>query len=249
MMRDKEGGIFLPQVQTIDEKLLFDIMSFLHERKTPEGAGSVQRHLENKGYTMAEATVGRLLREMDDLGYSEKKSNQGRTLSEKGRACFRELELKQWQEQWAEGFMGSSDVTEKTKLLELLTARIPVETEVARLAALHATAEEIETLRALVEKQEELAQKGETVSGLDTEFHWRLAKASKNSILEAIIELLRKKQEYALEIESIRKRAGHIYNSEHRKIFEAVEQHDPDLAQLTMKRHLDNLVKSVEARQ
>lgn len=232
--------------QQIDEKLLFDVLSFLWECNTPEGAGSVQRHLENKGYMMAEATVGRFLRDMDDLGYTEKRSNQGRTLSEKGKASFRELERKRWQDQWTEGFMDASDPTEKDKILELLTARIPVEIEVARLAALNAAEEDLQKLRALVEKQEASAQKGELVTGLDTEFHRSLAQASKNSILEAIVELLRKKQDYAQELEFIRKRAGHIYNSEHRKILEAIEQRDAELAQLTMKRHLDNLIKSVK---
>lgn len=231
--------------QTMEEKILFDVMSFLHKQRSPEGAGSVQRYLENKGHTMAEATVGRLLREMDDRGYTEKRSNQGRTLSERGLARFRELEMKQWQEQWAEGFIGPSGAMEPSKMLELLAARIPVETEIAKLAATNATAEDVQSLRALVEKQEALAQKGEPVSDLDTEFHRSLAKASKNSVLEAVVELLRKKEEYTQEFESIRKQAGHIYNSEHRKIFEAIEQRDPELAQLTMRRHLDSLAAAV----
>lgn len=231
--------------QFVDEKVLFHIMSFLKGLGTPKGAGSVRRHLEHLGYTMAEATVGRLLREMDNENFTEKRSNQGRVLTEKGAACLQEMELKQWQERWAEGFMEPDSATKKANILDLLTARIPVETEVARLAATRATEREIAALRALVEEQEALAQKGEIVTGLDTEFHMELAKASKNSVLEAIVELLRKKQDYALAIETIRKRAGYIYNSEHRKIFEAIEQHDPELAQLTMKRHLDNLAALV----
>ncbi|MCE5202129.1 MAG: FCD domain-containing protein [Synergistaceae bacterium] len=37
-----------------------------------------------------------------------------------------------------------------------------------------------------------------------------------------------------------------MYNTEHRKIFEAIEQRDADMAKLTMRRHLDNLMQSVE---
>ncbi|WP_455611473.1 FCD domain-containing protein [Cloacibacillus porcorum] len=36
-----------------------------------------------------------------------------------------------------------------------------------------------------------------------------------------------------------------MYNSEHRRIFEAVEARDPELAELTMKRHIANLIDSV----
>lgn len=229
-------------MQIKDENVVYDILLYLKERGVPEGAGSVQRHLNEKGYNMAEATVGRLLREMDCRGFTEKQSNQGRTLSEAGISRLRELEEWKWQDKWTEGFMDVFDKTERSRLLDLLTARRPVEIEVARLAAKNATDEDIAKLRYIVEEQESLAQSRKPVSHLDTEFHRLLAKASGNKILEAIIELLRKKVDDANELEVIRRRAGHIYNTEHRKILEAIEQKDQELACLAMKRHLGNLM-------
>lgn len=233
-------------MQIKDENVVYDILLYLKERGVPEGAGSVQRHLNENGYSMAEATVGRLLREMDCRGFTEKKSNQGRTLSEAGIRRLQELEEWKWQDKWTEGFMDVFDKTERSRLLDLLTARRLVEIEVARLAAQNATEDDIYRLQQIVKEQEVLALNGKPISHLDTEFHRLLAKASGNQILEAIVELLRKKQEYAKEFEVIRRKAGHIYNTEHRKIFEAIEQRDRELAALTMKRHLDNLVQSVK---
>ena len=233
-------------MQIKDENVVYDILLYLKERGVPEGAGSVQRHLNEKGYNMAEATVGRLLREMDCRGFTEKQSNQGRTLSKAGISRLRELEEWKWQDKWTEGFMDVFDKTERSRLLDLLTARRLVEIGVARLAAQNATEDDIYKLQQIVKEQEALALNGKPISHLDTEFHRLLAKASGNQILEAIVELLRKKQEYAKEFEVIRRKAGHIYNTEHRKIFEAIEQRDSELAELTMKRHLDNLMQSVE---
>jgi GntR family transcriptional repressor for pyruvate dehydrogenase complex len=233
--------------QKTEDRLTYDTLNFLKSHGSPVGAGSVQRHLESKGHSIAEATVGRLLRELDDRGLTEKKSNRGRALSESGELYLSELKERKWQGEWTEDFIGALGNGERKHLLELLVARRPVEIEIARLAAMHATDEDIDVLEALVDRQEQNAQMARPVSTLDTEFHTALARAAKNKILEAIVALLRKKQEYASEFETIRRRAGHIYNDEHRKIFEAVQSKDPELAVLTMKRHLDNLVASVKA--
>ena len=227
------------------DNVIYNILLFLKETNEPAGAGSVQRFLEKKGFSMAEATVGRVLRDMDYDGYTEKRSNQGRTISANGERRLRELEEMRWHDKWTEGFLDVFENTDKNYLLELLEARLPVETTVARLAALNATPAEIEELRGVVKEQERLAKSGAPVSALDNEFHRTLAAASHNQILEAIVELLRKKEEYGRVFEKIRRDAGHIYNSEHRRIFEAVEARDPELAELTMKRHIANLIDSV----
>ena len=227
------------------DNVIYNILLFLKEANEPAGAGSVCRFLQQKGFSMAEATVGRLLRDMDGDGYTEKRSNQGRAVSAKGEKRLRELEEMRWHDRWTEGFLDVFEKADKDYLLELLEARLPVETAVARLAAQRAAPEEIETLRGVVSEQERLAKSGGPVFALDDEFHRTLAAASHNQVLEAIVALLRKKEEYGRAFEKIRRYAGHICNSEHRKIFEAVEARDPELAELTMKRHIANLIASV----
>ena len=236
-------GVF--DVLQSHDNVIYNILLFLKETNEPAGAGSVPRFLEKKGFSMAEATVGRVLRDMDCAGYTEKRSNQGRAISADGEKRLRELEEMRWHDKWTEGFLDVFERTDKNYLLDLLEARLPVETTVARLAARRASAEETEALRAVVKEQERLAKRGAPVSALDDEFHRTLAAASHNQILEAIVELLRKKEEYGRAFEKIRRDAGHIYNSEHRKIFEAIEARDPELAELTMKRHIANLIESV----
>ena len=236
--------LYLPH--TYDENLIYDSLSSLKDLAEPAGAGSLRRSLEAKGYTIAEATAGRLLRDLDELGFTEKQSNQGRRLSENGEKRLRELKERKWQGQWTEDFMGTLEKCDKSRLVDLLAARCPVETEVVKLAAVNATEKEIEELRSVVEEQERLAQKGEKIAGLDTRFHRILAKASHNPILESLVVLLRKKQEYAQEFEFIRPMSGQLFNNEHRKILEAIEMRDQDMAVLSMKRHLESLMKMLE---
>ena len=84
------------------------------------------------------------------------------------------------------------------------------DTVVARLAALHATQKEVDALCKIVREQEKQAKNGAPVSALDTEFHRTLAAASHNQILEAIVELLRKKEEYSKAFEKIRRNANKV---------------------------------------
>lgn len=227
------------------DNVIYNILSYLKRSGEPAGAGSVQRLLEEKGFNMAEATVGRILRDMDYSGYTVKRSNQGRTVTEEGEKRLAELEEALWHDKWTEGFMDAFEGTDKNYLLDLLAARLPVETAVARMAAEKATPKEIEALRRIVEEQERLAREGAPVSALDNEFHRTLASASHNQILKAIVELLRKREDYGRAFEKARRKSGQLYNMEHRRIFEAVEAKDPELAELTMKRHLSNLIDNL----
>ena len=131
-------GVF--DVLQSHDNVIYNILLFLKETNEPAGAGSVQRFLEKKGFSMAEATVGRVLRDMDCAGYTEKRSNQGRAISADGEKRLRELEEMRWHDKWTEGFLDVFERTDKNYLLDLLEARLPVETTVARLAARRASA-------------------------------------------------------------------------------------------------------------
>lgn len=224
------------------DKFTYYTLSFLKEAGgQPVGASSICIYLKDKGINVSEASVGRLLRTLDHDGFTSKLGKLGRVLSERGEQKLLEITETLWQQKWAGEFMEAHDKIDKSYLQQLLDARLPVETAVARLAAENATDEQIEELRMIVDEQEKLAMAGTPVSTLDTEFHLKLADASHNQVLSAIVKLLRKKEEFARAIEYARRKGGHIYNMEHRKIFEAVEAHAPDLAELTMKHHIMSL--------
>ena len=228
------------------DKILYTIMSYLGEAGgQPSGASSICLYLKDKGFILSEASVGRLLRTLDHDGYTDKYGKRGRLLSDRGRQRLKELEETMWQHEWTGNFMDVHTDIDKDYLLQLIDARLPVETAVARLAAQNATPMQIEELQAIVDEQEKQAKAGAPVSTLDTEFHLTLAAASHNQILGAIVELLRKKEELTRAMEYVRRSGGQIYNMEHRKILEAIEAKDPDLAELTMKRHIMNLKNAI----
>lgn len=240
------GGQRVKITNQTHDNIIYKILGYLEQTgNVPSGAGSVRRFLNGNGIMLADATVGRILRDMDCSGYTLKCGKQGRILSDCGRQKYRELDEALWRDKWTGEFMDTPEKVGREYLLNLLEARLPVETAVAKTAAKTASAEEIEALRKIVDEQEKLAKSGAAVSPLDTEFHMTLAAASHNQILEAIVTLLRKKEEYARAFEHIRRATGDIYNQEHRNIFNAVAARDPEMAELAMKRHINNLIENV----
>jgi GntR family L-lactate dehydrogenase operon transcriptional regulator len=229
-----------------NDLIVLCVLTYLEEQGEPAGAGAVRRGLVERGHTPAEATVGRLLRELDDRGWTERRGNQGRVITAEGRERRAELDQEQRRNESAREFLDTLVSSEKGQILDLLVARRAVEREVARLAAVNADEEDLADLRRSVQQQEILVRSGGSVAEEDTSFHRILARGAKNRVLMAAMELFRANAHYAEELERIRRRVGRLTNPDHRRIMEAVEQRDPDMAELAMRRHLDNVLADCE---
>jgi len=228
-----------------DDDLIYEVLSYLQNNGSAAGAGSVQLYLTGRGFSVSEATAGRILRKLETSGLVEKNRNKGRELSDEGLKRLRELDDIKWQYRWTEKFMDTIASLKKDKLIQLLEACRPVEIGIARLAAARATQKDIDKIAANVEQMEKCAKEGKFPAELDTEFHCLLAAASGNPVLMSVIVLLRKKQENALGIAAIRAKVGAASCEDHRKILGALKWHDPEIAALAMKTHLNNLVDSL----
>ena len=120
------------------------------------------------------------------------------------------------------------------------------------LAATRITADELKKLKETVELNEFYMEKNDTehIKELDTEFHSRIYKASGSRFLSRTLSELHRK------IESYRKRSlavpGRLqkYENEHRKILEAIERGDSEMADkltsLHVQRALDNMLLAIK---
>jgi len=135
-------------------------------------------------------------------------------------------------------------VTLTTKLMQdIYTVREALEGMSARLAALHMSDQDISELKQLLEDH---AQDIERKQGKvyfqyegDLDFHYKIASASSNEWLEDILS----NELYQL-LRMCRHRSGQIPNrpskalTEHRQIAAAIENRDPELAEMLMRRHI-----------
>ena len=135
-------------------------------------------------------------------------------------------------------FLSRAIHNEKNKLSEIFEFRRIIEPKIAGLAAKNANPSEIEKIQELLSEQMNSVNDPLRSKELDQEFHLALAKASGNSILIHVIELLTD----ILSICRSEMSQTHIRREQsiegHKKIFEAVKKGDSMMAQEKMEDHL-----------
>lgn len=130
---------------------------------------------------------------------------------------------------------------------ELTEARLLIEGEVAALAAVHVTDEDIEELEKLLEKiataNETGAQAGELV---DQRFHAAIARFTRNSAMVAAVDLLwtiRSRSPQCIRtFEKSRGKGRTPVIAEHRAIVDALKMRDPAKARAAMRAHLNRVL-------
>jgi GntR family transcriptional repressor for pyruvate dehydrogenase complex len=126
---------------------------------------------------------------------------------------------------------------------KLFEVRRVLEPGLAALAARRATADQIEKLRTVLDRQEAKIRGGETGMKEDTAFHFLIAEATGNEVLLRIVDnlmdLLRKTRETSLQQGDRPARSL----KQHRAILSAIEARDPAAAERRMRDHIRAIEK------
>lgn len=124
-------------------------------------------------------------------------------------------------------------------LEHLKSARIFFERGIAREAALKATAQDIEELKAIIARQRQALGNADAFISADMEFHIRIAKISGNPIFIAVSEaMLAWLREYHIHMLIWTGKEKHTL-SEHEEIVEHLANQNTDEAEAAMLRHLE----------
>ena len=124
---------------------------------------------------------------------------------------------------------------------ELLEVRQMIEPPLAARAARNAEPEDIARLESILERHKEKVSRREPTIEEDSEFHYTIAQASKNSVIlkvvDMMMDILRESRERSLQVEGRREKslAGH------RRIFNAIKRHDAEGAEEAMRQHLEEI--------
>jgi GntR family transcriptional repressor for pyruvate dehydrogenase complex len=128
---------------------------------------------------------------------------------------------------------------------ELLDFRRMLEPPLAARAATHASADDVAAMEEILRRQGVRVRGGELAVEEDTEFHYRIAMASGNSVvlkvLDVVMDLLRETRARSLQSQGRPQKslAGH------RRILSAIRRHDPVAAQTAMRQHIADVEKMV----
>ena len=121
---------------------------------------------------------------------------------------------------------------------ELIEARKMIEPPLAARAALNATDEEIARLEELLRRQKEKMRRGEPIIEEDSDLHYTIALAARNTVVrrmvDLLMDLLRESRARNMQV------AGRAQRSlaGHRRIVAAIRRRDPRAAQAAMLRHI-----------
>lgn len=126
----------------------------------------------------------------------------------------------------------------KKLMLDLIEARMPIETKAATLAAVHATEEHLEKMAEHLRTAGQNLQNDAVLSAVNMAFHREIAVASGNTVLEQLQEVLtnlfQREQRVILGIYGSRDKD----HEEHRRILEALRSRDAERARTLMEQHL-----------
>ena len=228
-------------------KIEYVLLSAISSSEEPVGAGALRDILEEHGIHVGEATVGRCLRKIEKKGYLERVGFRGRRLTAEGERRLKELFSEHGQMKSAEELILSMKSGGCKHLKDLMVARRALEAETASLAALNATEEDLTTIREALDHMDSLKTEGKSIAATDAPFHIGIARASGNRVLEFALKLIRHNQDYSPLLEYIRTLSGSMYQSDHWKIYRAIEARNPDEARMLMTQHIDTMIEEIAA--
>jgi len=228
------------------ERLEYEILCIMEERVEPMGSGLISQLLQDRGFGVSEATVGRVLNEMDRKALTSKEGFKGRTITDGGRTeleNFRNLERRL---AYGNRFIETLKSTKKEDLIDILVARRAIERELARLAALHATDSEILRMESVLIDQEQFSLQKQMTAEQDVKFHKLVSESAKNKVLAAALDLIRHDGQLSPILEYIRTEVGGRLVVGHGKILSAIRDRDPDGAEQAMVDHIESLIEDVQ---
>jgi GntR family transcriptional repressor for pyruvate dehydrogenase complex len=137
-------------------------------------------------------------------------------------------------------------LTRKRELVtELLDVRRMIEPGLAARAAKNATAEELAHMAAILERHEAKLRRGEEAMDEDSDFHYSIALAARNSVvlrvLDVLMDLLRESRSRSLQVPGRPQRSF----DGHRRILRALQKRDAKAAEAAVRRHLKEIEEVV----
>lgn len=134
-----------------------------------------------------------------------------------------------------------SDIANRTNPTDLMRARLILEPEITREAALHATPTDIAAMRRTM-AQTRVAKTWRQYENFDNHLHQQIAQASNNTVLVGLFDALNAIRRAVvwgrLRVEPTQPPSDHHSFSEHEQIVDAIEQRDLSGAANAMRIHL-----------
>lgn len=211
----------------------------------PLGTRNAQRNLAERGLTLSESSVSRLLREMDSRGWTVSVGTKGRVLAPEGRRRAAESVISH----------RASDsvkhpVNDVKDLLDLLRARSAVESAVAADAARAPDEASLRTLHELCSRHAGAVGSAPMIEQPGLQFHRTVVEMSTNRMLKVAAEMMLAPHldriESVLDTILATRRDEEKVVIEHQAVLDHISRQDPVGAEEAMRAHFDAMIAATE---
>lgn len=218
---------------SLPERLSIDLERLILEGELKPGEKLPAERELAETLKVSRVSVREALRELENRGLIDRRPGRGTVVLSPGENA-----------RLTQSVLGLA-ATMRPELSHIMELRAIVEPPIAKITAIRATTRDITQLRELVEAMEQDVTK-ERYAELDRAFHQAIAQYTHNPLLTLINEQI------ALQIEPSRadryqtraRRA--ISSAAHRRIFEAIESGDGDLAEHEARKHVLDIARQIE---
>lgn len=136
-----------------------------------------------------------------------------------------------------------SDVTDLISPLQLIETRFAIEPYMTRLAALHASARDLDAIESILIRLEAAGSDADLFTRLDSDFHLQLARCSRNPLILRLYQQINTVRAHAqweqMKQIILTREKMTLYNQQHRAILEALRQRDVQVSAEQITRHLE----------
>lgn len=133
----------------------------------------------------------------------------------------------------------------RTKILEVIEARLVIEAKTSEFCALRATEEELQCLRDIADDMISNMDSLKVFNKLDLEFHLQVARGCHNAVLVAVVESIQ--APLLVQLARVQELPGAAQRAVdyHKRILEAIANCDSESASTTMIEHLEDVRRAV----
>jgi GntR family transcriptional repressor for pyruvate dehydrogenase complex len=133
-----------------------------------------------------------------------------------------------------------SEIYSHEGAIEVLEARMVVEVELAALAAIRATPDDLAEMDAILQRLQRAVARGRVTSHITSDFHQALARAGHNRPLYRMAQMLSQARlVQGMRVEHTLPDVAAFEEESHRALLDAVASRDPDRARAAMREHLE----------
>ncbi|WP_284992046.1 FadR/GntR family transcriptional regulator [Arthrobacter sp. efr-133-TYG-120] len=219
---------------SVPDRLAVDLERLILEGELKEGDRLPAEKELSELFGVSRVSIRQALHELESRGLIARKPGRGTTvlpLASRGGQAGMTLNA-----------LLTASANGATELARIMELRAIIEPPIAALAAERLTSRDAEQLRTLVEEMEREVDL-ERYADLDRQFHQAISQYTHNPLLAQLTDLISK------EIAPSRRRAvqsaerRNASSADHRRIFEALAEHDVARAEAEARAHVDSVLR------